>query len=292
MKNNTRRSFLLSSALGVSGVVGLPTALAVNEQPAPAAKDGKSFTEPAQSLPLVGDADVIVCGAGPAGVSAAINAARAGASVRLFETHGCLGGVWTAGLLGYLLDFNKPGFNQELMQRLRARDAIRGKGLNALCYEPEPMKLLLEELCLTAGVKFQLHTRVAAAYREGDRLTTIITESKSGRQAWRAPVFIDASGDGDLGAQAGCEFEIGEAHDCPCQPMSMDALLVVKEAAALKKFIHNGGLGDGRDELRQEIRRAGFDPSYGKPTLFLIRDNLLLVMMNHGTASNLSTPPK
>ncbi|MFM8378235.1 MAG: FAD-dependent oxidoreductase [Planctomycetia bacterium] len=61
-------------------------------------------------MPLTADADVIVCGAGPAGVTAAITAARAGAKVRLFEAHGALGGVWTNSLLGYLLDFDKPAF--------------------------------------------------------------------------------------------------------------------------------------------------------------------------------------
>ena len=139
-----------------------------------------SFGNLSGDVPLTADADVVVCGAGPAGVSAAIAAARLGASVRLFEAHGCLGGVWTSGLLGYLLDFDKPGFNQELVQRLRERDAVRGEGMNGLSYEPEEMKVLLEELCMAAGVKVQLHTRVAAAYRTGRRLSTIMTESKSG----------------------------------------------------------------------------------------------------------------
>jgi hypothetical protein len=76
--------------------------------------DGKTFHEPALSLPLVSDVDVIVCGGGPAGIAAAITATRAGAKVRLFEWRGCLGGVWTAGLLGYLLDFDKPRFAKEL----------------------------------------------------------------------------------------------------------------------------------------------------------------------------------
>ena len=101
------------------------------------------------------------------------------------------------------------------------------------------MKLLLEDLLVEAGVKFQLHTRVAAAYREGRRLTTIVTESKSGRQAWRAPVFIDTTGDGDLGALAGCAFgKSARPRICPCQPMSLNALLVCKDAAALKDYIH------------------------------------------------------
>lgn len=84
------------------------------------------ITEPAHDLPINTDADVIVCGAGPAGVTAAITAARSGAKVRLFEAHGSLGGVWTSSLLGYLLDFDKPGFNVELVRRLRERDAAIG----------------------------------------------------------------------------------------------------------------------------------------------------------------------
>ena len=243
------------------------------------------FHEPAKDLPLVADADVIVCGAGPAGIAAAITAARAGAKVRVFEWRGCLGGVWTAGLLGYLLDFDKPGFNQELLKRLDERDMRRGTSKGSICYEPEGMKLLLEEMFVEAGVKFQLHTRVSAAYREGKRLTTIVTESKSGRQAWRAPVFIDTTGDGDLGALAGCSFEYGEADSCPCQPMSLNALLVCKDVAALEAFIHKSDPSKAdnvaKDTLKAEIERTGHFPSYAKPTLFQVRDNLLLVMMNH-----------
>jgi hypothetical protein len=133
-------------------------------------------------------------------------------------------------------------------------------------------------------VKVQLHARVAAAYREGRRLTTIVTESKSGRQAWRAPVFIDTTGDGDLGALAGCAWEIGEAHDCPCQPMSLNALVVVKDAAVMDDFIHRSDPSAhdnlSKDNFFREIQRAGFFPSYARPTLWQIRDNLLLVMMN------------
>ncbi|MEN9637910.1 MAG: hypothetical protein RL077_6314 [Verrucomicrobiota bacterium] len=242
------------------------------------------FHESARDLPLNTDADVIVCGAGPAGVTAAITAARAGAKVRLFELHGSLGGVWTSSLLGYLLDFNKPGFNVELVRRLRERDAINGGGMNGLSYQPEEMKLLLEELCAAAGVKVQLHTRVAAAYREGRSLRTIVTESKSGRQAWKARVFIDTTGDGDLGAQAGCEFEIGKEQSCPCQPMTMYALLVVKNVAELADCLHgtgNNGQYVGPKAFQDTLKRAGVTPSYGKACLFPIQGNLVLLMANH-----------
>lgn len=240
------------------------------------------------TLPLNADADVIVCGAGPAGVTAAITAARAGAKVRLFEWRGCVGGIWTAGLLGWLIDFDKPGFNTELKNKLEERDLRRGDVKDRdLAYEPEGMKLLLEDLLVEAGVKFQLHTRVAAAYRDDRRLTTIVTESKSGRQAWQAPVFIDTTGDGDLGALAGCEWEIGEAKDCPCQPMSLNALLIVKDAEALRDFIRmdvpEPGENDSekKDRIRRELEKTGHFPSYSKPTLWQIRDNLILAMFNH-----------
>ena len=148
------------------------------------------------------------------------------------------------------------------------------------------MKLLLEELCAAAGVKVQLHTRVAAAYREGRRLTTIVTESKSGRQAWRAPVFIDATGDGDLGALAGCELEIGEAKECPCQPMSMYALLVVKDRGADRR---TSSTAPSRAASRTaEARFPRRDPARGRHALLQACRRCspsatisLLAMMNH-----------
>lgn len=272
-----RRRFLGSLATA-SGVLSSPSLLAAE------GTASTGFLEAARDLPINTDADVIVCGAGPAGVTAAITAARAGAKVRLFEVHGSLGGVWTSSLLGYLLDFDKPGFNVELVRRLREREAINGGGMNGLSYQPEEMKLLLEELCAAADVKVQLHTRVAAAYREGRSLRTIVTESKSGRQAWRAPVFIDTTGDGDLGAQAGCEFEIGRDQDCPCQPMTMYALLVVKDVSQIAGFIHavgDNGRHVGPPAFRDELKRAGVTPSYGSACLFPIQRNLVLLMANH-----------
>jgi hypothetical protein len=161
----SRRQFL---GTAVAGTVSVP---ALTHAQSPVTTPSR-FTEPAHDLPLNTGADVIVCGAGPAGVTAAISAARAGAKVRLFEAHGSVGGVWTSSLLGYLLDFDKPGFNVELVRRLRERDAINGGGMNGLSYQPEEMKLLLEELCAAAGVNAQLHTRVAAGYREGHSLST------------------------------------------------------------------------------------------------------------------------
>lgn len=281
----TRRKFLGTGALAVPAVASSLAAVEVLAADQGSGTPGV-FTEPVRNLPLHDDADVIVCGGGPAGVAAAVAAARAGARTRLFELHGSLGGVWTTGLLTYIFDFNKPGLTREIVARLDARDARRGDNRDRFVYEPDEMKVLLEEMCAEAGVKFLLHTRVAAAYREEGRLATVVTESKSGREAWRAPVFIDATGDGDLGAQAGCEWDTGQAKDCPCQPLTLNALAVVRDAAKMGDFISFFAGNDrwhveATKNFLAEIQRAGLDPSYAMPTLFQARDNLLLVMINH-----------
>lgn len=278
----SRRHFLHAALAG--GAVSQSPLMAADIAPA----KEETFTEPAHEIPLANDADVIVCGAGPAGVTAAITAARAGAKVRLFEWRGCLGGIWTAGLLGYFLDFNKPGFAKELRDKLDARGArANSTSTSRFCYDPEALKLLLEELCVEAGVKFQYHTKVCAAFREGRRLTTIVTESKSGRQAWKAPVFIDTTGDGDLGFQAGCSFEIGEAAECPCQPLSLNALLVVKDVEQLREFVRFGQPnpgentdGEKKKRIKDAIVKSGHFPSYAGATLWHVSGNLVFAMMN------------
>ena len=280
-----RRSFFRTTLAGAAGVIATPQLTRATDVASASSAD--RFLEAAHELPLRADADVIVCGGGPAGCAAAIAAARAGARTRLFEVHGCLGGVWTAGLLTWIFDFDKPGLTRELVRELDARDARRHKNPDQFVYEPEAMKLLLEELCGAAGVQLQLHTRVAGAVCEGRRLATIITESKSGREAWRAPVFIDATGDGDLGAQAGCGWDIGQGQDCACQPLTLNALAVVRDAAALGEFVsfyRDATISEhvtAMTAFKGELRRAGLETSYGHPTLFQVRDNLLLVMINH-----------
>ena len=67
-------------------------------------EDGKVI-EGQRHTAIKGSYDLIVCGAGPAGVCAAISAARSGVSTLLVEVNGCLGGIWTAGLLSWVMDW-------------------------------------------------------------------------------------------------------------------------------------------------------------------------------------------
>lgn len=253
-------------------------------------KNGKNnrqkYREAARDVPIVEQADVVVCGAGPAGVSAAIAAARSGAGTRLIEVNGCLGGIWTAGLLCWILDMkDKPGLLVEIMSRIKERKAgyVNQPGYS-FAYDVEAMKFLLEQMCAEAGVNIQLHTRVvAAAVGEQDRLKLAITESKSGRQAWAGNVFIDATGDGDLAAQAGCGFDMGRPADGKTQPMSMMGIVTGVRFEQIKQFVRGTEKDSSVPKLKllAELRRAGVDPSYSKPTLFRIHNNLFCLAANH-----------
>jgi hypothetical protein len=253
-----------------------------------------TFRELAREIPVVEEADVIVCGGGPAGTTAAVAAARTGAKTVLFDVHGCLGGVWTAGALSWIIDAsNKAGIMAEIVGALDARNARAGRSAD-FAYDVEAMKLVLDRLALEAGVSVQLHTRVVAAYRdERNRLSTVVTESKSGREAWLAHVFIDATGDGDVAAQAGCGFDLGHPETGQTQPMSLMALLTGIELDEVDAFVagglettttdpdHAARFRDGTLNLLSELRRAGVEPSYTRPTLCSIYADLFALMANH-----------
>lgn len=240
-----------------------------------------SLPEPARTLPLRPPLDVLVCGGGPAGVAAALAAARAGARTALVELHGCLGGVWTAGLLSVIIDHrDKGGIMAELSAGLAEAGAGGPLG-NEGRYDPEGMKLLLERLCLEAGVQVRLLTRVCAAPVEAGRIAAVVTESKSGREAWQARVYIDCTGDGDLAAQAGCSFEMGRPGSGACQPASLMGVLDGLEADAVAPFICRMPNPQAKKRLLEELRRAGHEPSYGQPSLFRIHDRLFALMANH-----------
>lgn len=220
--------------------------------------------------------DVIVCGAGPAGIAAAINSARNGAKTCLLEVHGCLGGVWTASSLSYILDgHEKEGIIPEILNELDKYNARNGY----VC-DPESLKYVLEYMCKDAGVFYRYHTRVVSTVKNDNKdLTHVITESKSGREAWKGKIFIDTTGDGDLGFLAGCNYEIGKEGTGETQPMSMLGLLtgpnpeLVGEYTTIKK--------QSRINLKKEILKGGHLTSQIFPALYHIRDDLYLMSANH-----------
>lgn len=239
--------------------------------------------------PIAGHYEVIVAGGGPAGVPAAIQAARLGARVLLLENNGCLGGVWTAGILAWVFDLEDAGIGHELTTRLAAQRACvfaNGERMINFTYDIETMKVLLEAMCVEAGVDVRLHTRVVAArVNEDQRLTAVVTESKSGRQAWTAKTFVDCTGDGDLGALAGNAFALGAENDGRRQPLTMMGLIAVRDLAAVAEQVsfHGGQYNHGQasHRFKNTLDTLGIKTSYGHPTLFHVRGNLLALMVNH-----------
>ncbi|MBI4626501.1 MAG: FAD-dependent oxidoreductase [Verrucomicrobia bacterium] len=300
----SRRKFLQTAAVGA--VLGPYTlvlggrAVAAGSRGAPAAgwpnfakgevvrtggqltADGR-FVETQRALPIAGRSDVLIVGGGPAGIGAALAAARAGAKTQLIETAGCLGGVWTAGMLTKIIDGgNKPGIMKEILAAMVARGSLVAKQTQGAIYDPELMKLVLEEMCVTAGIKIRLHTHlVGAVTDQRNRLVAVVTESKSGRQAWVADRFIDCSGDGDLAAQAGCRFDVGATADCECQPMSLMALLAGVNTELVPEFIREIGGGEAKTRFYELMKQSGINPSYRQPTLRHLHSGIFSLMTNH-----------
>ena len=174
-----------------------------------------------------GMAQLLVAGGGPAGLAAAVAAARRVMATVLVERYGFLGGMATAGLVNPFMMWDpgqEPlvgGIFQEMLDRLSAKGGFSSpRQPNA--FDPEAFKVAADEMCAEARVQVRLHTLLTAVSKKGNRISSAATESKSGRKAWRARVFIDCTGDADLACRAGVPCDIGRGEDGLTQPMTLN----------------------------------------------------------------------
>jgi glycine/D-amino acid oxidase-like deaminating enzyme len=193
--------------------------------------------EPARDVRIRGDYEVVVLGGGPAGIAAAVAAARTGRRTLLLERYGFLGGMGTAaGVTNFCGLFANVhgeirrvvhGVADELIARidrlggLNAPHLIFGKTM-AQAYDTAAYKIAADDLLLAHGVEILFHALACGVVAESDgTMAALLVETKSGRCAVRGRMFIDCSGDGDLAAWAGAPFEFGDADGNLLYPTTM-----------------------------------------------------------------------
>lgn len=214
----------------------------------PPSRRGGTVREEAREIDIYHATEVCVVGGGPAGCAAAWAAAKAGADVTLVERYNCLGGLSTGGLVMWIdrmTDWHGnhviQGFARHFIERMPA-DGVAGppqsdwgsKDEKKVAYwgqrttafhgivqwaptlDPEKMKLVGQEMLLEAGVRIVFHAWAARPIVEAGAAKGVIFESKAGRQAILAKIVVDTTGDGDMFARAGAEFdtdiEEGDVH--------------------------------------------------------------------------------
>jgi len=230
----------------------------------------KFITEPERKTPVLSEVDLLVCGGGVAGVSAAYSAAQNGAKVLLLEKYPFLGGLAT----GALVITTPPltnGINIEICKRLTEKSVYKkcrhsgevteAEELHAM--DPEILKYELIRMLRDQKVELLLHTYVVDTILEGNRISGVIIETKSGRQAVLAKMVVDTTGDADIAVFSGAPFISVK------KPMTMMFNII---GADVKKILNKIGNWSNLKTYVQEAKeRDGFEfdlgiyPEYGAP---------------------------
>ncbi len=195
--------------------------------------------EAARETPVFAETDVLVVGGGPAGTAAAIAAGRLGADVMLVERYNHLGGLSTGGLVIWIdrmSDWNGrqviAGIARDIFDRL-PKDAVQGPARAdwgssdsataaywaqrtaafhgivtwSPTIDPEVLKTLSMQMTLEQNVRLTFHAWAVEPIVEDGAMQGAIFESKEGRRAVLAKTVVDTTGDADLLARAGLDFE-------------------------------------------------------------------------------------
>lgn len=211
----------------------------------------KTIVEVSREIQVIAEPDVLVIGGGPAGIGAAVAAARSGAKTMLVERYGFVGGNLTIAMVNPMFTFHDVngmqvirGVAGEVVDRLVELTASPGHvtdltfdNASMTPFDPEGMKLILLDMLEEAGVELLLHSAFSDVLEENGKITTVLVESKSGRQAICPKYVIDCSADADVIARAGAPFVKGRESDGAMQPVTLFYRIGGIDIPGLKKWM-------------------------------------------------------
>lgn len=220
---------------------------------------------PAEELVISREVDVLVAGGGPAGVAAAISAARSGARTLLIEQRGFLGGMGTVALVPAFCPYSDGekaiirGIGLELLERmkLQCEPAFQerfGAELDWVPIDPEVLKRVYDEAVTESGAEVLLHTIASQTVMDegGRRVEGIVVVNKSGRSVIKAKTVIDTTGDADLAALAGAPFHKGgEAGEL--QAATMCYLLAHVDRPRFEQYLIESG---DTEQIHHAVQKA------------------------------------
>ena len=236
----------------------------------------KTIEEPARQIPLYGEYEVAVLGGGPAGIAAAVAAARAGRRTLLIERYGFLGGMGTAaGVTNFCgLHANVHGEMHRVVQGVASELLARIEGIGGLnaphlilgkilaqAYDTAAYKIAADDLLAAHKVDILFHALGAGvAMHDETRINALFVETKAGRRAIRAEIFIDCSGDGDLAAWAGAPYEVGDNAGSMLYPSMMFRLNGIDPGKGRRRLAdHPRADGAGRSRRHASFSAQGRD---------------------------------
>lgn len=182
------------------------------------------ITQITLKAPVYATADVVVVGGGPAGVAAAIAAARSGASVILIERSGQLGGMATLGNVSIFMTVgNLTGIYKEIIAAIRPDFLAQHAQPEKLKIQFNPLLLRyqLNRMVEKEHIQLMLHTSFIAPVMENGAITAVVVKTREGIKTLKGRQFIDCTGNAELAIASGVPYETGRESDGLTQPMTL-----------------------------------------------------------------------